>query len=345
MQFYEEIIGGYDLHWAIANGWAVPPSCRLSRVESLDLSAVKVVGGDYAQQALQDQLNKEANLQRLCMITAEEMQGPTVVFCGSVFAMHGVNHYLNNNYGIQSVEVWGQQDEDERREALRRFKSGEAKVLCNCVVVSVGFDFPPTETLILGRPTRSRSFWLQCVGRATRPLAGVVDFAGSTPESRIAAIAASAKPRFKIVDCTDGSLDQSLVTAVDMFCGGDAAVKKAVKQAAEKAPLSPEEMAELAAKEAAKIAAAKQIEEMRRNTHGRGEGRVSGQDIDLSGRSVRSVGTYRNPLRGRFHHVKLGALPDHYVSWAASNTKGWVRTLFQKEVRRRDEKYATGLSR
>ena len=335
MQFYEELIGGYDLHWAIANGWAVAPVCKLARVEGLDLSMVKVVGGDFAQQALQLELNKEANLQKLCLITSQEMRGPTVVFAGSVFAMHGVHHYLNNNYGIKAVEVWGDQPEDERKEAFRTFKSGEAQVLCNCVVVSVGFDYPPTETLILGRPTKSRSFWRQCVGRATRPLTGIVDFPDSTVASRIAAIAASPKPNFRLIDCTAGSLDQSLVTSVDMFVDGDEAVKKEVREAACEQALSPEEMAELAAKAAAKIAAAKQIEAMRKNTQGQGRGSVHGQHVDLTSRSVASIGTYMNPLKGKFAGVKLGALPDYYVDWAVKTTGGWIQGLFRKERYRR----------
>jgi superfamily II DNA or RNA helicase len=338
MNFYEETIGGYDLAWAIQNGWADPPLCKLARVESMDLSQVKVVGGDFAQEALQRELNKEANLHRLCMITAEEMQGPTVLFCGSVFAMHGACDYLRNNYGIKAVKVWGKQPEEERNEALRQFKCNEAQVLVNCVVVAVGFDFPPTQTLILGRPTRSRSFWLQCVGRAARPLAGVVDFAGSTPDSRRAAIAASAKPHFKIVDCTTGSMDHGLITAVDMFVSGEKAVKDAVKQAAAERPLSDDELRELAAKEAAKIAAAKQIEEMRRNTQGQAAGRVATLEVDLSARSIQRVGTYTNPLKGKYAGYKLGALPGFYVDWAASNTKGWIRALFIKERARRHAK-------
>ena len=310
-------------------------------MESLDLSGIKIVGGDFQQQALQAELNKEANIQRLCMITAEEMEGQTVLFTASVSSSKAAAHYLNNNYGVPAVYVYGTQPEEERREALRAFKSGEAKVLCNCQVVAVGFDYPPTATLILGRPTRSRSFWLQCVGRATRPLPGVVDFEGSTSDSRRAAVAASAKKHFKIVDCTTGSIDHSLVTSVDMFCpAADEEVKKAVKKAAaeSKKPLTAEEMADIAAKEAERIASAKAIEAMRKNTQGRGVGRVASQEIDITWKGKRPVGTYTNPLRGKYGGLKMSQLPDHYIRWAcdAPSISGWVKGLFKRELERRN---------
>jgi len=339
MQFYDEFLCNYDLRWAIDHGWSVPPICKLARVESLDLSNVKIVGGDFHQQQLQTELNKEANLQRLCMITAEELEGQTVLFTGSVFQMHGATHYLNNNYGISAVEVWGTQPEEERNEALRKFKSKEVQVLVNCQVVAVGFDYPPTATLVLGRPTRSRSFWLQCVGRATRPLPGTVDYAGSTPDGRIARIANSAKRHFKIVDCTTGSVDHSIITAIDMFVP-DGEVKERIKKAAHEKPLTPEEIAELAAQETAKIAAAKQIEEMRRATQGRGQGAVRTEDIDIRFQGKRSPGTYRNPLRGKFHHWPMNKLPDFYIRWGTKNTNGWVRQLFVREEMRREKQTA-----
>jgi superfamily II DNA or RNA helicase len=235
--------------------------------------------------------------------------------------------------------VWGTQPEEERNEALRKFKTKEVQVLVNCQVVAVGFDYPPTTTLVLGRPTRSRSFWLQCVGRATRPLPGVVDFPGSTADSRIAAIAASGKRHFKIVDCTTGSVDHSIITAIDMFVS-DEEVKKRVREAAHAKPLSPEEIAELAAQEAAKLAAAKQIEEMRKATQGRGDGHVRTEDIDIRFQGKRSVGTYRNPLRGKFHHWPMNRLPDFYVRWGTKNTNGWVRQLFVREEMRREKQTA-----
>lgn len=327
------------MRWAIDQGWSVPPVCKLARVESLDLTGIKIVGGDFQQQALQKELNKEANIQRLCVITAEEMEGQTVLFTASVASSKAACHYLNHNYGVPAVFVYGTQPEEERNDALRAFKSGQAKVLCNCQVVAVGFDYPPTATLILGRPTRSRSFWLQCVGRATRPLPGVVDFEGSTPDSRRAAIAASAKKHFKIVDCTTGSIDHSLVTSVDMFCPADEEVKKVVKKAAAESakPLSPEELAEIAAKEAERVACAKALEAMRRATEGRAHGRVQSQEIDITWKGKRPVGTYMNPLKGKYGGLKVSALPDHYVRWAIDNPgiRGWVKGIFCKEWERR----------
>lgn len=339
MDYYERSICSLDIQWAIDQGWADPPECKIARVQGLDLSAIKVVGGDFHQAELQKAIEAEANLHRIALITKEEMDGPTVVFTPSVASAKGVAHYLNNNYGISAVYVYGTQPEEERNEAILAFKSGRASVIVNCAVVAVGFDHPAITTLILGRPTKSRSFWLQCVGRATRPLSGVVDFPGSTPESRKAAIAASAKPRFKIVDCTDASLDHRLITAVDMFVSGDKEAKEVVKRAAEKAPLTQAEMDALAKEEMERREIAKHIEERRRQMVGQAHGQVVGREFDLTTGGKRSVGTYTNPLRGKFAGLRMNELPGYYIDWACNNPglKGWIKNTFLKERNRRRE--------
>lgn len=338
MQFYDESLCNYDLRWAIDNGWSVPPVCRISKVASLDLSGIAIVGDDFKQSDLADEMVKEATLQRICLITQEEMEGQTVVFTAGVAAAAGVCHYLNNNYGIPSVYVHGKQDEDERRENLRRFKTRDVQVLVNCQVVAVGFDYPPTATLILGRPTRSRSFWLQCVGRATRPLPGVVDFQGSTPDLRRQRIAESAKPHFKIVDCTDASLDHRLVTAVDMFVqAGPEVVKEVKRRAAEaKAPLTEAELAALRAEEEAKRKLALEIEARRAATRGQASGSIRRREFDI-GAGSRCVGTYFNPLKGRYAGMKMSELTNGYIHWACRDLReGWVKNLFRKERERRE---------
>lgn len=341
MQFYERFIGGFDLRWATDNGWAVPPVCRLSRVEALDIEGVKIAGGDFQAKDLQMRLNKEAVKHRVCVITAEEMAGPTVLFAASVDGAKAYSHYLTNNYGIPAVHVYGTQPEEERNEALAAFKSGQAKVLCNVAVCAIGFDFPPTQTLIMARPTRSRAFALQCWGRAARPLPGIVDFPGSTVASRRAAIANSDKPNFKIVDCTPASQEHTLVTSVDMFVEMEPAVKKEVTARAtqQQAPMTPEQIAEMAAEEAAKVANAKAIEEMRRQTTGRASGRVEGREIDVTWQGRRPIGTYSNPLRGRYAGKKMSELPQSYLRWGMENVgTPWIRGLYRAELERRHGK-------
>jgi hypothetical protein len=134
-------------------------------------------------------------------------------------------------------------------------------------------------------------------------------------------------------------VDHSIITAIDMFVS-DGEVKERIKKAAHEKPLTPEEIAELAAQETAKIAAAKQIEEMRRATQGRGQGAVRTEDIDIRFQGKRSPGTYKNPLRGKFHHWPMNKLPDFYIRWGTKNTNGWVRQLFVREEMRREKQTA-----
>lgn len=337
---YEEAICSLDLQWAIENAWSVPPRCKIAKIEGLDLSQVRISGDDFNQKQLHDAVEKEAYLHRVALITEQEREGQTVVFCPSVASSKGVCHYLTHNYGVPSVYVYGTMPDDERAEALRKFKSGEVQVLVNCQVVAVGFDHPPTMTLILARPTRSRSFWLQCAGRATRALAGVVDFEGSTAITRALAIAESKKPYFKIIDCTDATLDHRLITSVDMFVTASDEVKKEVKrQAAESSvPLSQSELDAIAQQELEKRRIAEEIEAKRKACVGRATGMLVGEDVDLISGKKKCVGTYTNPLRGKYGGFKMSELPDGYIRWAcqASSIRGWVRNVFIKERNRRN---------
>jgi superfamily II DNA or RNA helicase len=337
---YDEVICNFDLHWAIAHNWSVSPVCKIAKIDGLDLSGITITNGDFNQTQLQAAIDKEANLHRIAVIAEREREGQTVVFCPSVASSKGVCHYLTNNYGVPATYVYGTMPDDERSEALRKFKSGEVQVLVNCQVVAVGFDHPPTATLILGRPTRSRSFWLQCVGRATRPLAGVVDFPGSTIESRGQAIAGSKKPRFKIVDCTDETLNHRLVTAVDMFVDESDEIKQVIKSASASSPepLSQEDLDRLAQAELERRKIAAEIEARRKLLTGRAKGSIREEHVDLSADPSARVGTYYNPLKGKYAGLKMSQLPDHYIHWACGDKvklNGWVRNVFVRERSRR----------
>ena len=66
---------------------------------------------------------------------------------------------------------------------LRKFKSGEIKVVANVGVLTTGFDYPELDTIVLARPTMSLALYYQMVGRAIRPCKGkdgwIVDLCGT----------------------------------------------------------------------------------------------------------------------------------------------------------------------
>lgn len=74
--------------------------------------------------------------------------------------------------GVRAEHVDGTMGATERRNIINRLRSGETEVLCNCNVLTEGFDCPELECVMLCRPTLSTALFLQMVGRGLRPADG-----------------------------------------------------------------------------------------------------------------------------------------------------------------------------
>jgi len=83
-------------------------------------------------------------------------------------------------------------------ELLEWFKWQKAGILCNSDLLSVGYNQPDINCIGLFRPIASTPMYKQRLGRGTRPVAKVDDYA--TAAERIAAIAASEKPWCKVLN-------------------------------------------------------------------------------------------------------------------------------------------------
>lgn len=60
----------------------------------------------------------------------------------------------------------------DREDVLKRFTYGEIRVLINVQIFTEGFDCPNIDCVILARPTKSLTLFLQMVGRVTRKASG-----------------------------------------------------------------------------------------------------------------------------------------------------------------------------
>lgn len=65
--------------------------------------------------------------------------------------------------------ITGKTPKREREHMLKDFKCGKIKVMVNVGVLTIGFDFPELDTLVIARPTLSLTLFYQMVGRVLRP--------------------------------------------------------------------------------------------------------------------------------------------------------------------------------
>jgi superfamily II DNA or RNA helicase len=70
--------------------------------------------------------------------------------------------------GCSAAAVSGETDRLARQHFIRRFKSGELKVLCNHSVLTTGFDAPKADMILISRPVFSPVRYMQMVGRGLR---------------------------------------------------------------------------------------------------------------------------------------------------------------------------------
>lgn len=91
-----------------------------------------------------------------------------ILFAVSVFASQDMAQRFNDA-GITARHVDAETSGEDRAAAIRSFREGKTKVLCNVELFTEGFDLPAISAVILLRPTRSISLFRQMIGRGARP--------------------------------------------------------------------------------------------------------------------------------------------------------------------------------
>jgi superfamily II DNA or RNA helicase len=229
-QVFQSVAFDYEVQDAIHDGWLVPIEQQMVHVEGLDYTGIRTTAGDLNGGDLAAVMEAEKNLQQMTSASLSIIgQRRALVFTASVKAAELTAEIFNRHRSGMAAWVCGKTDREDRRRTLAEFADGKVQVVCNCGVLTEGFDDPGVEVVIMGRPTKSRSLYSQMVGRSTRPLPGVVD-GPETAEARKAAIAASGKPSCLVVDFVGNAGKHKLVTSADVLGGkfSEEALERAV---------------------------------------------------------------------------------------------------------------------
>jgi DNA repair protein RadD len=77
--------------------------------------------------------------------------------------------------GVKAEHLDGNTEQADRDAILARLASGETEVVCNCAVLTEGFDLPDLGCIVLARPTKSFLLFRQMIGRGFRTAPGKTD--------------------------------------------------------------------------------------------------------------------------------------------------------------------------
>lgn len=111
---------------------------------------------------------------------------PTVVFASNIAHSKNIVEQFTAA-GVASEHIDCYDDTDARRDALKRFETGQTTIISNSALLAEGWDAPFCQTLILARPTKSLIRYVQMAGRVLRPSEGktralILDHSGTVKQ-------------------------------------------------------------------------------------------------------------------------------------------------------------------
>ena len=224
---FDEVCCDFGLKWGIDNGWLVPIESTTIPL-SIDLSEVKSSHGDFQKGQLEDAISPMMENVADAMIEQGCKEQKVLVFLPTKAASKRFTKILQER-GFNVSHLDG--DTKDRKDVLHKFHNDHAAVLCNPMVLSVGYDEPTITTIIDLTPTKSTLLYIQKVGRGTRPLCGHFP-EDSTAEQRKEIIAASTKPRMKILDFLWHGATHNLAHPARLFAKNKEVEAKMVEMAA-----------------------------------------------------------------------------------------------------------------
>lgn len=152
----------------ITEGWLVQPR-GVKILTDIDISSVIMSGEDLDVISLSKIMDTQGMNTRIVEAYISNAYGLQAI-CFTTTVQHAQNvAFAFNARGITADVVYGDMPASKRAFILQQYKIGKIKVLCNCAVLTEGFDAPETGVIVIARPTKSPGLYQQMVGRGLRP--------------------------------------------------------------------------------------------------------------------------------------------------------------------------------
>ncbi|MEO2601098.1 DEAD/DEAH box helicase [Clostridium butyricum] len=167
---YDGFIYKRELLDMMKDKYLVEPVCYTVK-SNIDLNDVKVVRGDFSDRELSNKIDNEYRNNLIVKSYIEKCKtdnrNKTIVFCTTIEHSKNVAECFIE-HGIKAISIDGTVKKKDREQILKDFHEGKYEVICNCMILTIGFDEPSIDSVIFARPTKSKSLFIQCLGRGLR---------------------------------------------------------------------------------------------------------------------------------------------------------------------------------
>lgn len=181
---WDRVVYERDILYMIRRGHLTDVAARRVVVDDFRLDRVSKSRGDYSETGLGRALEDSAAPETIAQAIVEHARGrSTVVFTPTVSSSQAVEAACRAA-GLTVAHVDGAMPAGRRRAVLADHVAGRVQVLCNCMVLTEGWDNPRAKVAVIARPTSSAGLYVQMVGRVLRPYPGedralVIDVVGT----------------------------------------------------------------------------------------------------------------------------------------------------------------------
>lgn len=136
-----------------------------------ELSGVKKVGGEFKEGDLGEMMQEEQHLGTVKHAIEDHAEGRKSIMVFAVTIEHAEK--LAAFLGCSAVH--SKLKKDVWRDRVDRFKRGDDRILVNVSQLSIGFDAPRVDCIVIARPTMSPALHTQICGRGLRIFEGKED--------------------------------------------------------------------------------------------------------------------------------------------------------------------------
>jgi superfamily II DNA or RNA helicase len=171
--FTDGILFSKPLVWFILKKYLLDPQGVLVTT-SAKLSEIPMgEQGDYQEDKLGEVMSKDTVLKEVVAAYEQACPGKrALIFASSVPHAHALAGAFNEGQAggrLRAAAIDGTMDPKERQKFIDDHKAGRLDILINFGVLTEGYDDPGIEVVMNARPTRSRSLYVQMIGRGLRP--------------------------------------------------------------------------------------------------------------------------------------------------------------------------------